>query len=103
MTSTPYAIRRGYNYSGNPVPPELSMFNAPAPEVVQHHATVGLGYVFANGLGIDVGYYRAFENSITGPMQTPAGALPGSSVKSTMSENSVLMGFTYAPARARKN
>lgn len=99
----PYAIRLGYNYSGNPVPPELSMFNAPAPAVVQHHATVGLGYVFANGLGIDVGYYRAFENSITGPMQTPAGALPGSSVKSTMSENSVLMGFTYAPARARKN
>lgn len=98
----PYAIRLGYNYSGNPVPPALAMFNAPAPAVVQHHATVGFGYLFPNGLGVDVGYYRAFANSITGPIQTPAGAVPGSSVKSTMSENSFLLGFTYAPGRARK-
>lgn len=97
-----YAIRLGYNYSGNPIPPHLSMFNTPAPAVVQHHATVGVGYVFANGIGVDAGYYRAFANSITGPIQTPAGALPQTSVKSTMSENSILLGFTYAPARARQ-
>lgn len=97
-----YAIRLGYNYSGNPIPAHLSTFNIPAPAVVQHHATVGFGYLFTNGIGVDVGYYRAFANSIAGPMQTPAGAVPQSSVKSTMSENSILMGFTYAPARARE-
>lgn len=91
------ALRAGYNYSGNPIPNDLSMFNTAAPAVVQHHATVGAGYTFTNGFGIDVGYYHAFSNSITGPFQTPAGAMPGTSIKSTMSENSVLMGFTFCP------
>jgi long-chain fatty acid transport protein len=91
------ALRAGYNYSGNPVPDDLSMFNAAAPAVVQHHATVGGGYTFTNGFGIDVGYYHAFEHSITGPFQSPAGAMAGTSIKSTMSENSILVGFTFCP------
>jgi long-chain fatty acid transport protein len=95
------ATRLGYNYSGNPIPDALSMFNAPAPAVVQHHATFGLGYVMPNGLGVDVAYYRAFQNSITGPFQTPAGAMPGTQIKSSMSEQSFLIGFRFAPG-ARK-
>lgn len=91
------ALRAGYNYSGNPIPNDLSMFNTAAPAVVQHHASVGAGYAFTNGFGIDVGYYHAFSNSITGPFQTPAGAMPGTSIKSTMSENSILVGFTFCP------
>ena len=91
------ALRAGYNYSGNPIPDDLSMFNAAAPAVVQHHATFGAGYSFANGFGIDVGYYHAFEHSIVGPFQTPAGAMAGTSVKSSMSENSMLVGFTFSP------
>lgn len=91
------ALRAGYNYSGNPIPNDLSMFNTAAPAVVQHHASVGAGYAFTNGFGIDVGYYHAFANSITGPFQTPAGAMPGTSIKSTMSENSILVGFTFCP------
>jgi long-chain fatty acid transport protein len=91
------ALRAGYNYSGNPIPNALSMFNSAAPAVVQHHATLGAGYTFTNGFGIDVGYYHAFANSITGPFQTPAGAMPGTSIKSSMSENSILVGFTFCP------
>jgi long-chain fatty acid transport protein len=90
--------RMGYNYSQNPIPNEMTMFNAPAPAVVKHHATVGLGYKIAGGFGVDVAYYRAFRNSITGPMETPAGAMPGTQVKSSMSENSILMGISYAPS-----
>ena len=95
-------LRLGYNYSGNPIPDRLSAFNAPAPAVVQHHATMGLGWVFQNGFGVDVGYYRAFENSISGPFQSPAGPMPGTSVTNRMSEDSFLIGFTYAPARDRR-
>lgn len=94
------ALRAGYNYSGNPIPNALSMFNTAAPAVVQHHATVGAGYTFTNGFGIDVGYYHAFANSITGPFVTPAGAMAGTSIKSSMSENSLLMGFTFCPPGA---
>ena len=91
------ALRGGYNYSENPIPNDLSMFNTAAPAVVQHHLTLGAGYAFSNGFGLDVAYYHAFKNSIDGPFQTPAGAMPGTSVKSSMSENSMLIGFTFSP------
>lgn len=93
-----FALRAGYNYSGNPIPSELSMFNTPAPAVVQHHLTVGAGYVF-DGFGVDIGYYHAFRNSVTGPFQTMGGAAPGTSVTSSMVENSFLVGVTYNPPR----
>ena len=96
------ALRAGYNYSGNPIPSAMSMFNAPAPAVVQHHATLGAGWIFTNGFGVDLGYYRAFRNTLRGPMQTMSGAAPGTSVSSAMSEDSFLVGFTYSPARARQ-
>jgi long-chain fatty acid transport protein len=93
------ALRVGYNYSGNPIPPELTMFNAPAPAVVQHHLTLGAGYMF-DGFGVDVGYYHAFRNTITGPFQTLAGAAPGTSVSSSLAESSFLIGVTYGPRRS---
>ena len=96
-----FVLRGGYNYSGNPIADALTMFNAPAPAIVQHHATLGLGYRFSRGFAVDAAYYRAFENSISGPMQSPAGPMPGTSVESSMSENSFLVGFTYAPPGRR--
>lgn len=93
------ALRAGYNYSDNPIPSGMTMFNAPAPAIVQHHATLGAGYLFTNGFGIDVAYYRAFENTISGPFQTMGGPAPGTSISSAMSEHSVLMGFTFNPSR----
>ncbi len=92
------ALRAGYNYSGNPIPPELTMFNTSAPAIVQHHLTVGAGYMF-DGFGVDVGYYHAFRNTITGPFQTMAGAAPGTSVSTSLAESSFLLGFTYGPRR----
>jgi long-chain fatty acid transport protein len=89
--------RAGYNYSGNPIPDDLTMFNMPAPAVVQHHATLGLGYMLAGGFGVDVAYYRAFEHSISGPLQSMAGPVPSSSVTSSLSESSFLIGFSYSP------
>ena len=92
------ALRAGYNYSGNPIPPELTMFNTPAPAIVQHHLTLGAGYMF-DGFGVDVGYYHAFRNTITGPFQTMGGAAPGTSVSTSLEESSLLVGFTYGPRR----
>jgi long-chain fatty acid transport protein len=92
------ALRAGYNYSGNPIPAELSMFNTAAPAVVQHHLTLGAGYMF-DGFGVDVGYYYAFKNSITGPFQTMGGPAPGTSITSSMTESSFLVGITYNPPR----
>jgi len=85
-------IMLGYNHSGNPVPDKYTFFNTPAPAIVQHHASAG----FTQAMGkvdITVTYYHAFQNSISGPWISPQGPIPGTSVTSKMSENSVTFGF----------
>lgn len=91
-------LRGGYHYTGNPIPDEQSMFNIPAPAVVQHHVTAGFGYTIVDGVDINVSAYQALENSITGAMYRPT-ALPGTSVTNTLSETSLLVGFTFRPRR----
>ena len=43
---------------------------------------------------INAGYYHVFSNTIDGPMFGPTGPIPGSSVSTTMTENSFLMSFS---------
>jgi long-chain fatty acid transport protein len=85
-------IMAGYNYSGNPVPAQYTFFNTPAPAIVQHHLSGGIVQTI-HGCDIIVTYYHAFQNSITGPWISAQGAIPGTSVTSKMSENSVTIGF----------
>jgi len=85
-------VMGGYNFSQNPVPSSLTFFNTPAPAIVQHHVSGG----FIKSLGksdLTVTYYHAFENSISGPWISGQGPIPGTSVTSKMSENSVTIGF----------
>jgi long-chain fatty acid transport protein len=85
-------VMAGYNHSQNPVPARYTFFNTPAPAIVQHHVSGG----FIQSLGkvdLSVTYYHAFQNSITGPWISGQGAIPGTSVTSKMSENSVTFGF----------
>jgi long-chain fatty acid transport protein len=69
----------------------------PAPAVVQHHATLGVGYEFTQGFGVDLGYYKAFEHSVSGPFQSMTGPVPSSRVTSSLAESSFLIGFSYSP------
>ncbi|HWA95773.1 MAG TPA: hypothetical protein VG844_14320 [Terracidiphilus sp.] len=85
-------VMLGYNYSGNPVPAQYTFFNTPAPAIVQHHVTGGIQHS-AHGWDAIVAYYHAFQSSITGPWISGQGAIPGTSVTSKMSENSVTIGF----------
>jgi long-chain fatty acid transport protein len=87
-------LRGGYNYSDNPIPDEQSFFNIPAPAIVQQHFTGGLGIRFAEDMELSLTYYHVLENSISGPMYGPMGPMTGTSVTSTMSENSVIIGFS---------
>ena len=85
-------LMAGYNYSGNPVPAQYTFFNTPAPAIVQQHVSGGILQT-VHKVDIIVTYYHAFQNSITGPWISGQGAIPGTSVTSRMSENSVTMGF----------
>jgi long-chain fatty acid transport protein len=82
----------GYNYSGNPVPAKYSFFNTPAPAIVQHHVSGGIVQKVSSW-DVNVTYYHAFRNSITGPWISGQGAIPGTSVASSMSENSLTIGL----------
>jgi long-chain fatty acid transport protein len=85
-------IMLGYNHSGNPVPAQYTFFNTPAPAIVQHHASGGITQTFGK-CDLTLTYYHAFRNSITGPWISSQGSIPGTSVTSRMSENSVTVGF----------
>ena len=85
-------IMLGYNHSGNPVPAKYTFFNTPAPAIVQHHVSGGITQTFGK-CDLTLTYYHAFRNSIAGPWISSQGAIPGTSVTSRMSENSVTIGF----------
>jgi len=86
-------LMAGYNYSQNPVPASLTFFNTPAPAIVQHHLSGGVVQTVGS-LDVNLTYYHAFENSITGPWISGMGAMPGTSVTSAMHENSLTIGFS---------
>lgn len=92
VTSTTKLIA-GYNYSENPVPSKYAFVNTPAPAIVQHHISGGIVQRIHNGWDVNIAYYHAFRNSLTGPWLSPQGAVPGTSVTSRMSENSVTLGL----------
>ena len=96
--SDAFTLRGGYHYTGNPIPDEQSMFNIPAPAIVQQHITAGFGYTLVPGVDLNVAAYHAFENTITGAIYRPT-ALPGTSVTNSLSETSFLVGFTFRPRR----
>lgn len=90
-------LRAGWNYSENPIADANSLFNVPAPAIVQNHATFGFGFNPFDNVTVDLGYYYVFENSISGPMFGPTGPIGGSDVTSSMSESSFLMTFQFVP------
>jgi len=92
QVSSSTKIMAGYNYSGNPIPAQYTFFNTPAPAIVQHHVSGGIVQKI-HGWDAIVTYYHAFQNSITGPWISGQGPIPGTSVTSKMSENSVTIGF----------
>jgi long-chain fatty acid transport protein len=85
-------IMAGYNFAGNPIPAKYTFFNAPVPAIVQHHVSGGAMWSIGK-MDLTATYYHAFQNSITGPWISAQGPIPGTSVTSKASENSLTIGF----------
>lgn len=94
QVSTNFKVIGGYNFSQNPVPAKYTFFNTPAPAIVQHHVSGGVVETLRSGWDVNATYYHAFRNSITGPWYSAQGAVPGTSVTSKMSENSLTVGLS---------
>jgi long-chain fatty acid transport protein len=89
-------LRGGYNYAGKAIEDELQGINVQLPQVINHHASLGLGYRPSRRFEISAGYYHGFKRSQTGPWILPDGAPDVAAVTNTLSENSFQLQFTMA-------
>lgn len=87
-------LRVGYSFNQNPISNADSGFNVASPLVVQHFVYVGGSIRLSLSSQFSVAYVHGFENSVAGPIQSPLGAIPGSSVTSTASLDALSAGIT---------
>ncbi|HEX4149622.1 MAG TPA: outer membrane protein transport protein, partial [Pirellulales bacterium] len=83
-----FTVRMGYSYNANPIPAALTEFNIASSLIYQHILSVGFSAKIAPNVLANLAYSHAFQNSNTGPLYSPlVGALPGTSVTSTVSSD----------------
>jgi long-chain fatty acid transport protein len=108
------ALRAGYNYANNPVREHDNFAGTNVtfvqgipfptyyyetfriigfPAVAEQHISFGIGYELSNKFALNAGYTHAFEHSISESGTTPTGVPV--SLKSTLSEDSIELGFTW--------
>ncbi len=87
-------LRGGYSWNQNPIDSMNTIFNVASPVIVEHTVYVGASYRITDQFLMSLAYAHAFQNSETGPIITPLGTVPASSVTNTASADSLLFGFT---------
>jgi long-chain fatty acid transport protein len=89
-------LRTGYTYNENPISDEQAMFNVASSLIIQHWYSLGATYQCNNHLSTTIAWTHGFENEISGPIQTPGGAIPGTSVTERVSADILSIGCTVA-------
>jgi hypothetical protein len=72
------------------------MFNVASSLIIQHWLSVGATYQWCECVSTTVAWTHGFENAVTGPLLTPAGAIPGSSVRANVSADILNFGITVS-------
>jgi long-chain fatty acid transport protein len=88
------AVRLGYEFNENPISNAETSFNLASPLIIQHWLSVGLSYGLTANSVLSLVYVHGFENDISGPIVTPFGPLPGTTVTSQSSLDSLGAGIT---------
>jgi long-chain fatty acid transport protein len=89
-----FSARVGYSYNQDPISDSQTMFNVASPTIMEHTAYLGFSYKVSDALSLSVAYAHVFPNSNSGPLVTPAGAVPGTSVGLTTSADLLVIGAT---------
>jgi long-chain fatty acid transport protein len=92
--STSIHVRVGYTYNTDPIPNTRASFNVASPLILEHTAYVGFSYDITDSFRVSLAYAHAFENSISGSILSFRGPIPGSTVQSTTSADTLLIGAT---------
>src|SRR5262249_35182127 len=72
-----------------PIPDRNTGLNLASPSINQHAVYCGMTYRPADNWSVSVMYGQGFKNSITGPVLTPAGPVPGTVLRTTASGGEV--------------
>jgi long-chain fatty acid transport protein len=88
------ALRAGYSWNDNPIGSAQATANVVAPLVVRHMGSVGASWQVTDDFALSAAYLHAFESSVEGPLATPFGPAPDTSVRNTASGDSVTVGAT---------
>lgn len=88
------ALRTGYSWNQNPIENSQTGPNIASPLVIQHQLSAGASYQVNKSLVLSAAWTHGFQNSISGPLVTPAGAVPGTSLTSSTSVDSFIVGAT---------
>jgi long-chain fatty acid transport protein len=91
-----FALRGGYNHSENPIPDDRAFFTVETPAIFEDHYSGGLGFKASEYMTLDLAYYHVPENQITGPFVGATGAVPGTSVTTSMAMDSLVVTFNFA-------
>jgi long-chain fatty acid transport protein len=86
--------RVGYSYQQNPISAANTVFNVASPLIIEHLVSVGGSCYLTDNVSLDIAYIHGFEARSTGPFQSPAGPIPGTSVSSEISADGLGMGLT---------
>ncbi len=90
----PLSFRAGYSYNTQPIPAANTAFNLASPSINQNTVYCGLSYRMAENWLLSLCYGHGFSNDVSGPLQTPAGPVPGTVIRSTGSADSLIAGLT---------
>ena len=78
-------VRAGYTANENPIPSSQTQLAVAAPLYYQHQGSVGATLHLSTNVDVNLAYTYAFESEISGPLATPAGPVPGSSITTSLS------------------
>ncbi len=90
--SDPLYLRLGYTFNENPIAAGKTLFNVASPTITQHILACGASYRVTDAWTVSLTYVHVFEASQAGPLVTPFGPVPGSSVTSTVAADSLSIG-----------
>ncbi len=90
-----WTLRAGFNHCNSPIDSRVSFLNVAAPAVFENHVSIGLGVHVDPRVEVNLAFYHAFKNSVTGSFLGPAGAVPGTRVTNEMALDSMLLTFSF--------
>jgi long-chain fatty acid transport protein len=87
-------VRTGYTFNQDPIDTMSVSANVGSPTIIQHTVSVGASYQVTDCFSLSFAYSHGFQNSITGPLVGPFGAVPGTSITSVVSADTFVLGGT---------